>query len=217
MSLPRASTLLTSRLIRAACLLGLAGCADQPSEYAESPSREEGSALQQQVTGPSFEIVAATAHGSGCPAGTWSYQRIPGTNEFRADFRAFRIEVTPQQGLGSIDCQLQFNLRSEVPVRYRVARALTQGGAGLAPQQSARHSLRAYLMQGTASTETVQRVSGPYDGILQIVVPSNSYASRCSAEQTLNVGTRVLLTNDGVGSAIAVMPVVMFQLDPAAC
>lgn len=225
MKLRSASNFFFFRLARGLLVLGLAGCAvDEPPhdrDEAAPPSESEREVAavqqQQQVSAVPPDIVDAKAAGSLCPAGTWSAMRNPGsTNQFRADFRSSRITATTERRLSVKECNLQLSFRSQTPVRFRIARAFNQGGAALEPQHAVRHWVRAYL-QGSTPVETSQRLAGPYDGILQIIMPSNSFSQRCSTDHSVNLGTGVALTNDGTGVAEAAMPVVMFELDVVSC
>jgi hypothetical protein len=196
-------------------VLALPGCAEPaPEEVAtglsaatagEEPAEEAPVADGERVPAPLVpRLVAVTANGTGCPAGTWSASVAADGSSFRVGLTGMTATVAPGSSFTIKDCQLAIDV--EVPAGLQFALSEigffakeTLDSDGMSVRQSVKHYFQGDPADGV---EHAREVAGPRSnspwsyGLRDRIAEADAVWSPCGGGRTLNVQTRLFLRNN---------------------
>lgn len=174
------------------CAALLTGCASTDSTI-EGASEPLTLAAAQGVT-------EVEANGTGCPRGTWSADVAEDGSGFSIVFDNYEASVAESTALDAADCNLSTTLHVPSGVSYAVQSFSYEGYATLDDGVQARYSAK-YYFQGDpqAGREVQSDRTGPYDDAFTYsdeLETADVVWSPCGVDRTLNVQTRMVVTNN---------------------
>lgn len=200
----------------AAVLCLLSGCAAEgPLDDASSASRcsdesdetrcasEPAIPQAQVIVAPALRVADIQTSGTGCPLGTAFRTNSTGDSTLELTFTAYGISLAAGQPLSLKECHVQIRLKSDQRYQVQAMNIYAFGEATLQSGQTARSHLQAYMLGTLPPEEIWNRLVGPYNGPLNIGILTNTRVKICSADQMLNINTRLMVTNTGTGTAQA--------------
>lgn len=156
-----------------------------------------------QTMAATIQVQVASANGSGCPSGVAGLSASY-NNGIELNFPEL-ASVRGNAGVGpdlQENCQLSLRITTPNRVSWAVSAIKTNAHASLTKGASARVEQSAYV-QGMSTTNNLgYEIAGPINSDVNLdgaMVPGSMQFSPCDAERNLNVNTRVILTNSGVG------------------
>lgn len=192
-------------------VIGMVGCSDVDADLAD----DDGVDVAAQQTEPvssrtpnpnALYITKVSAQGSGCTPGTWRESVSSDGEVFTLTFSGYDIKINPSTtSTVTKNCIINVEFNSPNGISYSVTKLQYSGYSfleqGVTAEQSAYYNFSGVgvtSIDGSIVPAATRAIKGPYDKDFVFVddVNTNDLVwSECGVKRTLNVRTRLTLTN----------------------